>query len=69
MTIAVDFLGEQIYSAQRIKLVSAPPVLNQGVNVTYPTISPYTAAYWRGDAAGGIKLNSREQWPNSLCGE
>lgn len=56
MTIAVDFLGEQVYSAQRIKLVSAPPVLNQGVNVTYPTVSPYTATYWRGDAAGGIKI-------------
>jgi len=56
MTVAVDLFGAQVYNAQRIKLLSAPPVLNQGVNVTYPTISPYTDTYLRGDASAGLKL-------------
>jgi hypothetical protein len=56
MTLAVDVIGQQVYDAQRIKLLAAPPVLNQGVNVTYPTIFPYKDTYLLGDASGGIKL-------------
>ena len=39
-----------------LKKFSAPPVLNQGVNVTYPTIFPFKDTYLLGDASGGIKL-------------
>jgi len=56
MTLAVDVIGQQVYDAQRIKLLPAPPVLNQGVNVTYPTIFPFKDTCLLGDAAGGIKL-------------
>jgi len=56
LTVAVDLFGTETYSAQRIRLLSAPPVLNQGGSVTYPTISPYTASYWKGDASAGVKL-------------
>jgi len=56
LTVAVDLFGTETYNAQRIRLLSAPPVLNQGVNVTYPTISPYTDSYWKGDVSAGIKL-------------
>jgi hypothetical protein len=56
ITLAVDFLGQQVYDAQRIKVLPAPPITNPGVNITYPTIYPYNNTYVRGDASVGIKV-------------
>lgn len=55
-TIAVDLIGQEVYDAQQIKILSAPPILNQNVNVTYSTIYPYKDNYLVGDAAAGLKL-------------